>query len=381
MAYTEENLTDFFSFSSYSSSSYHHVSDSNYHEVVYDKASKVIIKAIMPIIFIIGITGNVLVILMITRCRLFHTPTNIYLVSLALADLTFLLASTIRRWVIYSTSPVLVEDVGGLGDKAVYFCIIFESISNWSGAVSCAMILFIALDRYFAICHPIRFRIISTNITAIYISIAVWLIHLIPTLAYYTNQTLITYRLKWEVSTNIMAHPKTSTLCTSRYTSDNIKYLYLMDEFLAILEVPIIITLYVLAVKQLKRNSMKTLGKYQLAKRRRVINMLILTTALYIICVIPLNFNLLIYEFDINIFATSHTFHYVTALLLYINSAVNPIIYMLVRSDFRKAMKQVLFCRKTELKESLTLTTDSRTKRTRQSIEMRKLERCSSIAD
>ncbi|XP_071963243.1 somatostatin receptor type 2-like [Antedon mediterranea] len=363
-----------FSFSSdvepYSDNAYT-INDSNYNERVYNMASLILLKGIMPITFTVGICGNLLVILMIIRCRIFHTPTNMYLISLALADTTYLLSSMIRRWIVYSTSPVLIEDVGGLGDQAIYFCIIFESILNWSGAVSCAMILFVALDRYLAICHPIRFRIISTNKTAIYVSVAVWIIYLVPTLAYYTNQTIQEYDLIWETSYDATAYPRVSKLCTTRYTN-GFRYLHIMDEILAILEVPIIIVLYIFAIKQLKRNALKTLGKHQLAKRQRVINMLIATTAVYIICVIPLNFSLFLTLFDINV---SHTFHYVTALLLYVNSAINPVIYMLVRKDFRRAMKQVLCCKKPELRENLTITTDSRSKRTQSSIEMGSIER------
>lgn len=120
------------------------------------------------VIFIIGVLGNVLVCVVVRRTRSMHTTTNCYLVSLAVADIITLLASVPQEILSYHI----------IGDKWVW------------GRVGCSLIIYLqylginasalsltafTIERYIAICHPIKSKYICRVSRANKIIVACWL--------------------------------------------------------------------------------------------------------------------------------------------------------------------------------------------------------------
>ncbi|XP_005106515.1 thyrotropin-releasing hormone receptor-like, partial [Aplysia californica] len=107
------------------------------------------------VIFTFGILGNALVVLVIVRTRSMHTTTNCYLLSLAVADLLVLISATL---------PAIPEP--------------FYRVDEWPyGRVMCSLLIFLqylgidcsalsitafTIERYIAICHPIRAQTLCT---------------------------------------------------------------------------------------------------------------------------------------------------------------------------------------------------------------------------
>lgn len=56
---------------------------------------------LVGLIFVVGLVGNVLVVAVVTRTRSMHTPTNWYLVSLAVADILLLVAAPLPTLIEY----------------------------------------------------------------------------------------------------------------------------------------------------------------------------------------------------------------------------------------------------------------------------------------
>jgi len=82
----------------------------------YDPLYKIIGFVFVSVIFVVGLVGNLMVILVVWRTRSMRTPTNCYLVSLAVADILLLVSAPL---------PTLIE----------LFLIMDQSIF---GAVGCA---------------------------------------------------------------------------------------------------------------------------------------------------------------------------------------------------------------------------------------------------
>ena len=82
----------------------------NYYSLPY----RVVGCLFVSIIFLTGMVGNVMVVIVVSRTRSMHTPTNCYLVSLAVADILVLLSATL---------PTISE----------YFLIIDQCIIGLSG--------------------------------------------------------------------------------------------------------------------------------------------------------------------------------------------------------------------------------------------------------
>ena len=92
------------------------VHPAEYYELTY----RVVGSLLVGVIFVVGLVGNALVIAVVTRTRSMHTPTNWYLVSLALADIILLVAAPLPTLVEYH---MLVDEwvFGRVGCSAMVF--------------------------------------------------------------------------------------------------------------------------------------------------------------------------------------------------------------------------------------------------------------------
>ncbi|KAM6934590.1 trace amine-associated receptor 13c-like [Xenentodon cancila] len=95
---------------------------------------------------------NLLVIISVSHFRQLHTPTNILLLSLAVAD--FLVGLLVMPLEIHRSTSCWF-----LGDN---ICVLYIYILCHIAPVSVGNIILISVDRYVAICHPLHY---STRIT------------------------------------------------------------------------------------------------------------------------------------------------------------------------------------------------------------------------
>lgn len=119
------------------------------------------------IIFVVGVVGNVMVVVVVKRTKSMQSPTNCYLVSLAIADCLVLFAA------------VPNEVIG-------YYLLVGEWI--W-GKIGCSLLVFLqylginasslsitafTVERYIAICHPMKAQVVCTMERAKKIIIGLW---------------------------------------------------------------------------------------------------------------------------------------------------------------------------------------------------------------
>jgi len=86
----------------------------------YGPIYRVVGSLLVGVIFVVGLVGNALVIAVVTRTRSMHTPTNWYLVSLALADIILLVSAPLPTLVEYH---LLIDEwvFGRVGCSAMVF--------------------------------------------------------------------------------------------------------------------------------------------------------------------------------------------------------------------------------------------------------------------
>lgn len=137
--------------------------------LIYAPLYRTISVIINVVIFLVGIIGNSLVIIVVLRTRSMRTPTNCYLMSLALADCLVLLSATL---------PAIPET--------------FFEIDEWPfGRVMCSLLVFLqylgvdtsslsitafTIERYVAICHPLRSQTMCTVKRAKRIIAVIWVL-------------------------------------------------------------------------------------------------------------------------------------------------------------------------------------------------------------
>ncbi|XP_046641961.1 orexin/Hypocretin receptor type 1-like isoform X1 [Daphnia pulicaria] len=119
-------------------------------------------------VFIVGLVGNFLVCLAVYRNHTMRTVTNMFIVNLAIAD--FLV-------IFLCLPPTVLWDITETWFMGSTLCKIIPYFQTVSVSVSVLTLTFISVDRWYAICHPLKFRsTIGRAKTAI---AAIWIISLL----------------------------------------------------------------------------------------------------------------------------------------------------------------------------------------------------------
>lgn len=138
----------------------------------YSLLYRAVAVTLSSIIFTVGFVGNLLVVVIIIRTRSMHTTTNCYLMSLALADCLVLLAATL---------PAVPEtffkvDEWPFGRALCSILIYVQYVGVDASSLSIAAF---TVERYIAICHPIRAQTVCTVSRAKRIIAGLWIFTLV----------------------------------------------------------------------------------------------------------------------------------------------------------------------------------------------------------
>ncbi|XP_008939347.1 PREDICTED: thyrotropin-releasing hormone receptor, partial [Merops nubicus] len=289
----------------------------------------------------VGIAGNVMVVLVVLRSKHMVTPTNCYLVSLAAADLIVLLAARPP-----DTSPVL--------KKAGCLCITYLqylgiNCSAWSIAA-------FTVERYIAICHAIKAQLLCTVSRAKRIVCALWL---------FTSL----YCLMWFFlvdTTEVTFSDGSQVTCGYRVSRSLYMPIYFLD-FAVFYVIPLGLAtvLYSLIARILFASplpaapqsscpgsthqgaSLKLSCRGQkgaLSSRKQVTKMLAVVVVLFALLWMPYRTLVVVNSFMdppyLNIW-----FLLFCRMCIYLNSAINPIIYNLMSQKFRAAFRKLCKCK------------------------------------
>lgn len=119
-------------------------------------------------IFLVGVLGNALTCAVILRYRAMQTPTNYYLLSLAVSDLLVLLLGM----------PLELYEMGRnypfpLGEGGCYFrTFLFETVC----LASVLNVTALSVERYVAVVHPLKVKHVATRAHVRRVVLALWLL-------------------------------------------------------------------------------------------------------------------------------------------------------------------------------------------------------------
>ncbi|XP_066873663.1 kappa-type opioid receptor isoform X2 [Kogia breviceps] len=125
-----------------------------------------VITAVYSVVFVVGLVGNSLVMFVIVRYTKMKTATNIYIFNLALADA---LVTTTMPF----QSTVYLMNSWPFGDV---LCKIVISIDYYNMFTSIFTLTMMSVDRYIAVCHPVKALDFRTPLKAKMINICIWIL-------------------------------------------------------------------------------------------------------------------------------------------------------------------------------------------------------------
>ncbi|XP_067392208.1 thyrotropin-releasing hormone receptor [Emydura macquarii macquarii] len=300
----------------------------------------------------LGIVGNIMVVLVVLRTKHMRTPTNCYLVSLAVADLMVLVAAGL---------PNITESLYGSWVYGYVGCLCITYLQYLGiNASSCSITAF-TVERYIAICHPIKAQFLCTFSRAKKIIIFVWAFTSIYCTLWFFLLDLNTIVYK---DTIIVS-------CGYKVSRSYYSPIYMMD-FGIFYVVPMILAtvLYGLIARILFLNPIpsdpkenpktwrnnsthqnKTMNSKMtnrcfnstIASRRQVTKMLAVVVILFAFLWMPYRTLVVVNSFLSNPFQ-ENWFLLFCRICIYLNSAINPVIYNLMSQKFRASFKKLCNC-------------------------------------
>ncbi|XP_061553159.1 growth hormone secretagogue receptor a [Phycodurus eques] len=113
-----------------------------------------LITAACALLSLVGVTGNVLTIAVVAKYRDMRTTTNLYLCSMAASDLLIFLCMPLDLYRMWRYRP------WRLGDA---LCKLFQFVSESSTYSTILSITALSVERYVAICFPLRAKALVTK--------------------------------------------------------------------------------------------------------------------------------------------------------------------------------------------------------------------------
>ncbi|KAK5849619.1 hypothetical protein PBY51_013940 [Eleginops maclovinus] len=299
------------------------------------------IFTLIPIVygcnFVIGIVGNSMVVAVIYCYMKLKTVANIFVLNLAVSDLTFLI--TLPMWATF-TATGYNWPFGGFLCKASAGLVMFNLYT------SIFFLTALSIDRYLAIVHPMRSRGLRTVVYARITCVVIWLFALVLS---------VPSALTRDVH-NFTNHSK---VCGTFHTKEKKNEVWLKQVLLAIslmksllgflLPFIIIITCYCLISRALV--GARHIQKSSRSRDDEVLRMLAAAVLAFFLCWVPHQvFHLIEMVTQIawmdncairEIIDTAMPF---TICIAYFNSCVNPIVYGFVGHNFRKNLMRLLRC-------------------------------------
>ncbi|XP_034530905.1 growth hormone secretagogue receptor a [Notolabrus celidotus] len=106
------------------------------------------------LLFLVGVVGNVMTILVVSKYRDMRTTTNLYLCSMAVSDLLIFLCMPLDLYRMWRYRPWRFGDV---------LCKLFQFVSESCTYSTILSITALSVERYLAICFPLRAKAVVTK--------------------------------------------------------------------------------------------------------------------------------------------------------------------------------------------------------------------------
>ena len=290
-------------------------------------------KICIPIFYVIGFLRNVAFLLVLARVKTMRTITNFYLANLAVADvMTLSLETFARPWLYVGSMQVKSAPFySNFGCAKVSFAIHLSQIT------SIFLITIVSFDRYFAICHPLKYPNTKIKIQAgCILTLLAWIISAI--LSFFRSLAsgkLVHICILWPPSEKYTHLPGTVKDCipiNPFFRLDILEYLNHSVPFFTALITNTIINARI--VQRLRSPSPGENGKQQNDQiKRRITWMLLANSLIFFSCLAPYNFLLVIGRFK----SPKHNYYRdIAVIFTMLNSAINPILYGLTSPSYRR---------------------------------------------
>lgn len=311
-----------------------------------DTWSVVLLLIIYGLIFISGTVGNICTCIVIVRNSYMQTATNYYLFSLAISDvLTLLLALPSEAYSIWESYPWRFGEI---------FCYIKALLQEMTSYASVLTITAFTVERYVAICHPLKAHKFANLSRSIKILIAIWTTSLLCALPYPLHTELFYYI---DAEHNNGTQIEESLICNipQKYHSTMV-YIFQFSTFLFfVFPMTVIAVLYFLIAISLRHAALQRVASQETKCQsgtpithsgKSVFRMLVAVVVAFFICWAPFHAQRLLTLYNRVwtplLLDIQSALFFISGVLYFVGSTVNPILYNVMSKRYREAFRETI---------------------------------------
>nr|BAI22694.1 growth hormone secretagogue-receptor 1aV-S [Coturnix japonica] len=284
------------------------------------------------LLFVVGVLGNMMTMLVVSRFRDMRTTTNFYLSSMAFSDLLIFLCMPLDLFRLWQYRPWNFGDL---------LCKLFQFISESCTYSTILNITALSVERYVAICFPLRAKVIITKRKVKLVILILWAISFIS-----AGPIFVLVGVEHENGTNPLS---TNECRATEYAirSGLLTIMVWISSIFFFLPVFCLTVLYSLIGRKLWRRKRKNIGPSTVIRdknNKQTVKML----GRYL-------FSKSFEAGSLEIAVISQYCNLVSFVLFYLSAAINPILYNIMSKKYRVAACR-LFGLKTLPKKRLSST-------------------------
>ncbi|XP_072895072.1 growth hormone secretagogue receptor type 1-like [Hemitrygon akajei] len=299
---------------------------------------------------LIGISGNVLTILIVLKFKDMRTTTNFHLSSMALSDLFIFLCMPLDLYRMWKERPWIFGDL---------LCKLFQFVSESCTYSTILSITALSVERYFAICFPLQAKMVITKSRVKVLIFFLW------SLAFAcAGPIFILVGVEVENGTD---HLLTSECKPTDYAHESglLSTMVWVSTSFFFLPVFCLSVFYSLIGKKLWRQRRVDLAS-NISNReksnKQTVKMLAVVIFAFVLCWLPFHIGRYLFsraseEWSEHMYRVSQYCNLVSCVLFYLSAAINPILYNVMSKKYRVALFK-LFHLTQDLRRTLSKSKD-----------------------
>nr|AKQ63062.1 orphan G-protein coupled receptor 57 [Platynereis dumerilii] len=304
---------------------------------------KHLLLIVPPILLVLGTFGNIFSFIILMRRSMRKFSTYIYLAMLSLTDTLVLYIGLLRLWIGELTGM-------DIRDKSDWICKVINVVGYTVSDYSVWLIIAVTVERYVAVCYPLRAPAMCNRRRAIVVIVCLLLALLFINLHFLWTAQIMEYNINGDIIYQCEGAPNHTRLVQEVWPWVD-AFLY---SFLPFVVISVLNALIIRQVAHARRNRSglqsnmpDTRSRAQESSIKLTIMLLTISFA-FLLTTLPMNIALIgtafynQYHKDLHIMTKFKLIRTITELLMYVNHSMNFYLYCATGQKFRHELVSLL---------------------------------------
>ncbi|MEE6507608.1 hypothetical protein FKM82_027210 [Ascaphus truei] len=305
-----------------------------------DKDTLFEIQVLVPVtiicisLFVLGVTGNVITILIFKRYKDMRSTVNMYLSSMALSDILIFLGLPSDLYRIWKYKPYIFGD---------FICKFLVYLSETCTYCTILHITTLSVERYLAICFPLKAKIMITKRRVQVVIVFLWIF------AFLTAGPIL---LLFGVEHRPGSQPEETRECKFMEQSAQNGLLQIMTWVSTVyffLPMFFLTLLYGLICRKLWRSRRGIRGPCAANREKyhkQTVKMLAVVVVAFVCCWLPFHIGRILFAWagigEYALYNLTQYFNLISMVLFYLSASINPMLYNVMSQKYRAALNKIL---------------------------------------